>query len=84
MKWITLTNEADTGNLKQHCFVSAIRGGRWFSPYIGNKALCSNLGAFDGNRYTHYDWLGREDINEDNCCKKCLRAYRKPTHTKIK
>jgi len=77
VKWLTLENETGTKTLSQHGFIDAKRKEPIIlEEYNGNKALCSNVFASDdGYKALPFVRLVGETLNEQTCCKKCLKIY---------
>jgi len=75
--WDTLENFDASSVLSQHAFVSAKRGKYYEDKYNGNKSLCGNIGAHDGDKYIALKDFDGEKLNEEKACKTCLKIYRK-------
>ena len=62
--------------LKQHGYIEVMRGAWYTDKYKGNKQLCNNKGGVhDGDKFVSMEEINSEEIDRNNCCKKCLRIY---------
>jgi hypothetical protein len=62
--------------LKQHGYTESMRGAWYSEKYKGNKQLCNKKGGVhDGDKFVSMDEINPEEIDRNNCCKKCLRIY---------
>jgi hypothetical protein len=72
----TLESEDGERTLKQHGYTEAMRGAWYADKYIGNKQLCNKKGGVhDGDKFVPMDEINSEELDRNNCCKKCLRIY---------
>jgi len=72
----TLESVDGERTLKQHGYTEAMRGAWYSEKYKGNKQLCNkNGGVHDGDKFVSMDEINSEEIDRNNCCKKCLRIY---------
>lgn len=75
IKFVTLENEAETKTLKQHAYREAQRGAWYSEKYQGNKQLCGKGGVHNGDKFVSFKDIDSEELDEKNCCKKCLKIY---------
>jgi hypothetical protein len=64
--------------LKQHIFKSKMIYPIFYDVHEGNESLCSRISIGDENyRLLHIDKIEPEELDEENCCKHCLKIYKK-------
>lgn len=72
----TLESSDGERTLKQHGYTEAMRGAWYSEKYKDNKQLCNkNAGVHDGDKFVSMDEINSEEIDRNNCCKKCLKIY---------
>ena len=72
----TLESVDGERTLKQHGYTEAMRGDWYSEKYQGNKQLCNKKrGVHDGDKFVSMDDINSEEIDRNNCCKKCLKIY---------
>ena len=78
--WSTLDSADGERTLKQHAYIEAERNPSWnhAKKYMGNIQLCNHKGgAHDGDKFLSLEEIDSEIIDINNCCKKCLKIYKK-------
>jgi len=84
IKWSYIESFVTDKISAQHAFVKCRRGAYYEDKYEGNKTLCGQLGAHDGDKFVSLNEIKDTLLDEIKACKTCLKIYKKKEYETCK